>query len=171
MWSCRYREELKLLMAALPSKLAPPEEGRDGLVPYRPEDTESRQLPAISASFLAEAALAITNPTSPRGKLIIRYLKRGQLNLQVSTTSNLLFFFCENVKSNGPKGLIRISLRMLDLPTACNKIKLGYPGFRSPPMNKNEIASAECHRLILWASPNGICQMHDRKKCSVAVLV
>lgn len=72
-------------MAALPH-----EGGNAGIDQNADEDERetdsllsSAQLPAISATFLAEAAILLLNAKSSRTKLVIRHLKKGTLRLQV----------------------------------------------------------------------------------------
>ncbi len=84
---CRHREEIQLLLSALPLP-------RDAGDPNQPLDLEGRaasqQLPAIVAVFLAEAAIAVTNTSSAYHKIILRLLKRGTLSVEVSSMTKLI---------------------------------------------------------------------------------
>ena len=80
---CRHREEIQLLLSALPLP-------RDAGDPDLEGRAASPQLPAIVAVFLAEAAIAVTNTSSAYHKIILRLLKRGSLSVEVSSMTKLI---------------------------------------------------------------------------------
>ena len=105
---CRSKEEVLSLLNALPSALQPSRAAPQASTEVTGADAEADmevkaeadseadseadgeaegplQLPAITATFAAEAAAALLEPKAAISKLIIRLLKRGPLSLQVPT--------------------------------------------------------------------------------------
>ena len=79
----RHKEEIQLLLAALPLPKAATSASTELVETEEP--AASPQLPAIIAVFLAEAAVALVSPASAHHKSIARLLRRGPLSTEVSS--------------------------------------------------------------------------------------